>query len=116
MYRGTAASSENAGAARSGEGVDEADEATQALASIETEDLEPLHMFWGQSRGEEGGASWINPRKHPKGRQKVNPKMEDNAKSIPHTSVLMHTLQPIDIATNTITSNVHKEPPQILVP
>ena len=94
--RGTAASGENADAGRSGEGVDEADKATRAFARIATEDLEPLHMSLGQPRGEGGGkegVSWINPRKHPKGRRKVNPEIaerrkvnsdvEDDAKSIP---------------------------------
>jgi len=58
------------------------------------EDLEPPHTSSDKSRGEGegGGVSWVNPRKHPaitmneaKGRCKVNPEVEDDAKSIPHT-------------------------------
>jgi hypothetical protein len=102
--RGKAASREN------GESEDEADEATWAFASVATEDLEPHHMSSGQPRGEGGGeegVSWINPRKHPKGRCKVYPEMtgqhkvnpsiegdtksnpgeEDDAKSNPHTPI-----------------------------
>ncbi len=67
-------------------------------------DLEPSHTSLDQSKGgEEGeGVSWVNPRKHPapmmndaKEQHKVNPKsaeqrkvnskVKDNAKSIPHT-------------------------------
>ena len=88
--RGKAASS------RHGEDVDEADEAPWAFASVATNDQEPPHMSSGQPRGEGGGeegVSWINPRKHLKGRRKSNPEMaerrevnsdvEDDAKSIP---------------------------------
>ena len=57
------------------------------------EDLEPPHTSSDKSRGEGGGGvSLVNPRKHPgitmnevKGQRKVNPEVEDDAKSIPHT-------------------------------
>ena len=72
--RGKAASS------RHSEDVDEGDETPWAFASVATKDQEPPHMSSGQPRGERGGeegVSWINPRKHPKGRRKVNPEIAE---------------------------------------
>jgi len=77
----------------------EEDEVNQVSVTVKNavEDLESPHTSLDKSRGEGkgGGVSWVNPRKHlaimmnkAKGRHKVNPKVEDNAKSIPHT-VLM---------------------------
>ena len=84
-----------AASSRHGEDVDEGNETPWAFASVATKDQKPPHMSSGQPRGEGGGeegVSWINPRKHPKGRRKVNPDIterrkvnsdvEDDAKSI----------------------------------
>ena len=50
---------------------------------VDEVDNQPNHRCHGEEKGEGEGIPWINPRKHPKGRRKVNPREKGDVESIP---------------------------------